>query len=146
MLFTHDCDAAVVECEVECEEEDDQWGDDLGDEEDTGVIGGVIAVEDDLADVAYGISEEPYGVGDGGGQPEVSTEPETENSEDPDGEIGHADFIFVRAGRPADGCRCLERTKDVGIGRQESHETDVEEEQIKQTGSGDRRLAASAAG
>jgi hypothetical protein len=79
----------------------DEWSEDFGDEEDPGVVSGVIVGESNLADVADGVSEEPYRVGDCGGKPKVSTEPDAENSEDADGQIGHADFVFVRACRPA---------------------------------------------
>ena len=63
----------------------------------------MIVVERHLADVTDSVSEEPDGVGNCSGQPEVSANPETENSEDTDGEIGHADLVFIGAGRPADG-------------------------------------------
>jgi hypothetical protein len=89
MLSFHRCDAIV-----EGEEEDHYWGDDFENEKDAGVVCGMIVVESHLADVADGISEEPYRVGDCGCEPEVSANREAQDSEDAYGEIGHADFVF----------------------------------------------------
>src|SRR5271170_3746980 len=101
---------------VEGEGEHENRGDDFDDEEDAGVIWCVIVVEPHLVDVADSISEEPDAVGDYGCQPEVSANPETQNSEDTDGEIGHADLVFVGAGGPTDGGGGLLGTEDVGVG------------------------------
>ena len=118
----------------QCEEEDYKRRDDFGDEEDAGVIGGVIVAERDLADVADSVAKEPHGVGDGSGEPEVSAESETEDAKDAHGEIGHTDFVFVGACGPSDRCRGFERTEDVCIGRKESHEAYIDEEEIEQIG------------
>ncbi len=129
---------------MEGEEEYQERGEDFDDEKDAGVVCGVIVVEDKLAEVADGVTQQPYCVGYGGRQPEVTANPETENSEHSDGEIGHADFVFVWACRPTDGGRCLQWTKDVRVGREQPHESYIDEEEVEQEGSDDRCFAAPA--
>ena len=62
----------ACDTEIQGEKEDYQWGNDFGDEEDAGVVGGMIVIESDLANVAYCVAEEPNGIGGGCGEPEVS--------------------------------------------------------------------------
>ena len=58
---------------IESENEYDERGEDFDDKEDAGVVCSVIVVEGYLAELANGIAEKPNRVGDGGGEPEVST-------------------------------------------------------------------------
>ena len=60
---------------IQSEKKYDEWSEGFGDEEDAGVVSGVIVGESNLADVADGVSEEPYRVRACGGKPKVSTEP-----------------------------------------------------------------------
>jgi hypothetical protein len=49
---------------------------------------------------------------------------------------GHAYFVLVGAGGPADGGGGLDGAEDVGVGGEDAHEPDVDDEQIEEVSAG----------
>ena len=75
----------------------DEWSEDFGDEEDPGAVSGVIVGE--MWSMASPRSHTALAIAVA--SQKFPRSPDAENSEDADGQIGHADFVFVRACRPA---------------------------------------------
>src|SRR5271156_30099 len=94
----------------------------------------MIVVERYLSQVADGISQQPNGVCDCRGQPEISANPKTQYAEYAYGEVRHTNFVFIGAGGPADGSGGLHRSKHMSVRREHAHHANVEKKKINQVG------------
>ena len=108
--------SAIVALRSYSARRDDEWREDFGGKQDAGVIPAMI-----------------------------STKPDAEDSEESDGEIGHANLVFVGPCQPGYGGGGFDGTKDVGVGGEQDHEPYVEQEQVKQISVGDGGFAAAVA-
>src|SRR5450432_538607 len=101
------------------------------------MIGCMIVVQRHFSYMANCVSQGPKGICYRGCEPEISPNPKAQNSEHPHGQVGHSNFVFVRARGPTYRSGSLHRTKYMSVRREYPHYAHIKEEQINKEGCSD---------